>query len=144
MCINRKKSQHREQGATLLEMILTIVVLGAAVAGGIMLLLHAGVKSANLVYMKQSSYVAESMMRELIFVAQQSGDDDDGILAYNNAQLTGFELTGDPSLASYIIDIHVTPQSMGGIPAEQSFQVEIVVTDPHGHVQQMTQYIIVP
>lgn len=138
-------SSRRQNGFTLIELIIFIVVVGAGLAG-ILSVMNTVVKSsADPLVSKQTVAIAESMLQEVLLkdYANPTGgytgssralfDDVDDYNGYSSTSI--FDLTGTAvaSLAGYRIApaVVVTPVTMGGITVKR---VVVTVTGPQGAI----------
>lgn len=141
MCMNSR----REQGFTLIELIIFIVVVGAGLAG-ILSVMNTVVKSsADPVAAKQTVAIAESMLQEVLLkeYANPTGgytgtsralfDDVDDYNGYTTTGIVDLTGTAVAGLASYSIApaVAVTAVTLGGVTVKR---VVVTVTGPQGAI----------
>lgn len=150
----------RQRGISLIELVMFIVIVSAAVAGILVVMNEVAARSADPLVRKQALAVAESMLEE---IQLQSLDPASctGTLGANAARAgagcvddyKGYHTTGgildfannaSVGLGSYnITGVAVTPiASFGGTPiaAGSGVQITVTVTDPSGASIEATGY----
>lgn len=131
----------RQQGFTLIEMIMAIVVIGVGLAG-VLVAFNQGVKnSADPVLRKQLQAVAEELMEEVALkpyaatanttsgCARSTFND---IFDYNGYTTTGqvCDIDGNAiaALNGLSVAISVVGSALGGIPASAAAQITVTVS----------------
>ncbi|MCX7896701.1 MAG: type II secretion system GspH family protein [Rhodocyclaceae bacterium] len=125
MCI-----ESRQQGLTLVELIVFIVVLGAALAGVLLVFNQVTARSADPLVRKQMIAIAESLLEEIEARPYfcPNGATCDSVTPMNRANThavadyNGFDMTGIraidgasiPQLDAYKVSVTVTPQPLNG------------------------------
>ena len=141
-----------QRGASLIELVMYIVIVGTASAG-ILLAMNQS-NSADALPRLQAVEAANSLLEEIEsrdFVARAAhepvtqknrtayhivGDYDrfsgDGIYPYSDA--------AQPLLAGYRVSVSVNPQRWNGIDAEHAVKIDVTVSAPGGAVATATGY----
>ena len=124
-----------QRGFTLIELIISIVVIGAAVGGVMLLVANVAARSADPMVQTQAVYVAQSYLEEALLrpydgSADCAGSRDQwqGVLAYdciNDAMPTDQQGNGLPGLSAYRVTVSVTDSALGGAVTRR---VEVQVT----------------
>lgn len=135
----RRASQCR--GFTLIELIVSIVVLAIAVAGVVAALSAIAVRSANAMVSEQANSIASAYLNEVLqkpFGANdgQVGrpnldvvDDYAGLTNVGVQDQTGAAVAG---LGQFTVSVSVTPTALGAVVAGESREVDVTVTHPSG------------
>lgn len=136
------KQRFNANGFTLIEIIVTIVVLAIASTALLSLFSSTVATSANPVIQQQAISIAEAYLEE---VSLKSFDDPDGIAEanvraiyddvqdYNNLPDTVVRdqnNTPIPALSGYGVTVSVTGSALNTIPAADSLRIDITVTHP--------------
>ena len=141
-----------QRGASLIELVMYIVIVGTASAG-ILLAMNQS-NSADVLPRLQAVAAANSLLEEIEsrdFIARAAhepvtqrnraayhvvGDYErfsgDGIYAYSDASR--------PLLTGYRVSVSVSPQRWNGIDAEHAVKIDVTVTAPGGTVATATGY----
>jgi len=135
----------RSRGITLVELIVTIVVVGIAVASVLAVLSAAAVRSADIMVRQQSVLIAQSYLREILekpfgvdacypncnrtqmaAVGDYSGLSNSGVRDANDAAVG--------SLSGYKVNVTASYSALGAISAasRQAQLVTVTVTPPTG------------
>lgn len=145
-------SPARCRGATLVELIVTIVVIAAAVAGVIALTTATATRSADTLVQAQSVVIGESYLNEIL--QKPFGTDCgpctrlqmDKVGDYNGLLDVGVhDATGTPvtNLGNYNVQVTVANSALGAgpaVPAAQSELVTVTVTAPNGRSIALSGY----
>ena len=136
-------NRRRMAGVTLVELIVAIVIVGAALAGLVAAYNRASVASADPVITQQMLAIAESMMEEAMLKPFAGGDgtkgatrasyDEIGDYANYTAQaVTDADGLAIPGLGRYRVSVAVDPvaTALPGVPAAQARRINVTVT--HG------------
>jgi MSHA pilin protein MshD len=124
-----------QKGFTLIELIISIVVIGAAVGGVMLLVANVAARSVDPMIQTQAVYVAQSYLEEALLRPYDgsadcggSRDQWQGVLAYDciNAQIpTDQQGNGLPGLSAYRVTVSVSDSALGGAAARR---VEVLVS----------------
>jgi MSHA pilin protein MshD len=122
-------------GFTLIELIISIVVIGAAVGGVMLLVANVAARSVDPMIQTQAVYIAQSYLEEALLrpydgSADCAGSRDQwqGVLAYdciNTETPTDQQGNGLPGLSAYRVSMNVADAALGGVAARR---VEVQVT----------------
>ena len=141
MCMSKPKLR----GFTLIEVLIFIVVVSAAMAGILKVINTSVAASADPVVRKQALALAESLLEEILlksYANPQGGDTSTGtnrsafddVQQYNNygttAGMTDRFGTAIPALASYNYSPPVTVAASTDLTGVPSFKVTVTVTGP--------------
>jgi MSHA pilin protein MshD len=122
----RRCGVERQRGLTLIELIIAIVIIGAAVAGVLAVFVQATRGSADPLVRKQAMAVAESLLEEILAVHYTCPDSSCVAVTTANRTAThaladydGFTMTGIraldgtaiPQLAGYTASVAVAPDA---------------------------------
>ena len=129
------------RGFTLIELVVSIVVLSIAVAGVVAGLTAISVHSADAMVSQQASAIASAYMNEVL--QKPFGANDGQVLRPNldvvddYAGLTNAgvrDQTGAvvPGLAQFTVAVTVTPTALGLVPAGEAREVDVSVTHASG------------
>ena len=144
------KKSRSQIGVTLVELVVSIVIVGIA-AGGVLLVFHQTVRhSADPMVLHQAVAIGEAYMEEILL---KPFNDPDGIdpepnrplfddvvdydaLVNNGCLLPGqgaCDQDGAPiaGLEAYNIAVTVTNQALNGVPPPESLRVDVQVTGPN-------------
>ena len=143
----------RCRGATLVELIVTIVVIAAAVFGVIALTSATATRSADTMVEVQSVVIGEAYLNEILqkpFGIPDCGPctrtQMDNVADYNGLLDVGVhDATGTPvaNLGSYTVKATVANSALGAgpaVPAQQSELVTVTVTAPNGRSIALSGY----
>lgn len=135
----------RQQGMTLIELVLTIVVIGIAAAGLFTAMAAITNQSSDPLLRQQSLDIASAYLEEILLkdYADSSGSacpappgtrsqyqlvcDYAGLNDYGAHDADGIAIT---ALSGYEIGVTVTPQAWAGMGSADALYVEVTVTDP--------------
>ena len=145
-------SPARCRGATLVELIVTIVVIAAAVFGAIALTSATAARSADTMVEVQAVVIGEAYLNEILH--KPFGSDCgpctrlqmDKVGDYNGLVDAGVQdATGTPvaNLANYTVQVTVANSALGAgpaVPAAQSELVTVTVTAPNGRSIALSGY----
>jgi MSHA pilin protein MshD len=123
-----------QRGFTLIELIIAIVVIGAAVGGVMLLVANVAARSVDPMIQTQAVYVAQSYLEEALLrpydgPADCAGPRDQwqGVSAYDciNAQTpTDQQGNGLPGLSAYRVTVNVSDATLGGV-ATRRVEVQV-------------------
>ncbi|MGH7690806.1 MAG: type IV pilus modification PilV family protein [Gemmatimonadaceae bacterium] len=145
-------SPARCRGVTLVELIVTIVVIAAAVSGAIALTAATATRSADTMVQVQSVVIGESYLHEIL--QKPFGSDCtpctrtqmDKVADYNGLLDVGVrDATGTSvaNLSNYAVQVTVANSALGAgpaVPAAQSELVTVTVTSPNGRSIALSGY----
>lgn len=135
----------RQRGMTLIELVITIVILGIAAAALFSAMATMSSRSADPLLRQQSLDIAEAYLEEILLkdfadpsgvvcpaaaasrsqyqrVCDYAGLNDNGVRQADAAPIA--------ALAGYRVNVTVNPQAWAGLPAADVLYVEVTVTDP--------------
>lgn len=145
-------SPARCRGVTLVELIVTIVVIAAAVSGVIALTSATATRSADTMVQAQSVVIGEAYLNEIL--QKPFGSDCgpctrlqmDKVADYNGLLDVGVhDAAGSPvaNLGNYTVQVTVANSVLGAgpvVPAAQSELVTVTVTAPNGRTIALSGY----
>lgn len=136
----------RQRGMTLVELVITIVIIGIAAAALFSAMASITARSSDPLLRQQSLSLAEAYLEEVLLQAYldpatgtacpsppaQRGDYDNvcdyaGLTDAGARNARGEAIAG---LGAYTVAVSVAPQAWGGLPASDVFYIEVAVTDP--------------
>jgi MSHA pilin protein MshD len=129
------------RGFTLIELVVSIVVLSIAVAGVVAGLTAISVRSADAMVSQQANAIASAYMNEVL--QKPFGANDGQVLRANLDVVDDYaglsnagvrDQTGAvvPGLAQFTVTVAVTPAALGLVPAGEAREVDVSVTHPSG------------
>lgn len=136
-----------QAGMTLVELVITIVIIGIAAAALYSAMAAITGRSADPMLRQQSLAVAEAYLEEILLqpfvdssgaicpAPPSSRASFDNVCDYSSLNDNGArDARGQPiaALASYGVRVTVTPQAWAGLVANRTLYVEVTVTDPAG------------
>lgn len=145
----------RQAGMTLVELVITIVIVGIAAAALYSAMAAITGRSADPLLRQQSLAIAEAYLEEILlqpFVDSggalcpsppASRASYDNVCDYNGLNDNGArDARGQAitALASYRVQVAVTPQAWDVLPASDALLVQVTVTDPGGQVLRLDGY----
>ena len=131
----------RAAGFTLIELVVSILVLAIAVAGVLAELSAISLRSADAMVSEQETAIASAYLNEVLQkpfgvsdgqVLRQNLDVVDDYAGLTNVGVqdqTGAAVAG---LSQYTVTVSVAPGALGGVPAAQQREVDVTVTNPSG------------
>ena len=137
-----RKKPRSQIGITLVELVVSIAIVGIA-AGGVLLVFHQTVRhSADPMVLHQAVAIGEAYMEEILLKPFNDPDADgeptrpqfDDVDDYNGLTDVGArDQDNNPiaGLGAYTINVTVGNQPLNGVPAPQSLRVEVQVTGPN-------------
>ncbi len=144
---------HRQSGVTLIELIISIVVIAIAIGGVLGVLSQSAGRSADAMVMSQAVAVAEGYLEEITlrpFVDPDGVDgealrtDFDDVDDYNGLVDVGARDqfgNAPPALAGYTVTVTVTPSSaLASVPSADAERVDVRVTYAPSVVVALTGY----
>ncbi len=145
----------RQVGMTLVELVITIVIVGIAAAALYSAMAAIGGRSADPMLRQQSLAIAEAYLEEILLQpyldsggavcpappASRAGYDN--VCDYNGLNDNGArDARGQAitALANYRVQVAVTPQAWDVLAASDALLVKVTVTDPAGQVLRLDGY----
>lgn len=153
--------QRLQRGMTLIELVITIVILGIAAAAMFSAMAAISGRSADPMLRQQSLAIAEAYMEEITLqgfpantgcAANNNGAGRGGFddacdyngLFYGGAQpfspRSALSATPLAGLEAYRVKVGVAGQALNGIPAADALRILVTVTDPAGQELALTGY----
>jgi MSHA pilin protein MshD len=136
-----------QKGATLIELIMAIAIIGIAIFGVISVFRVTVNNSANPITKKQAVLISESLMEEILsksFTKPDGGytgpydsasrDKFDTVTDYNNVSISPMTSLGGTSISglnSYSATITTVNTALGSVASTDSILVTITVTGPN-------------
>lgn len=135
----------RQRGVTLVELVISIVVIGVAVAGVLAMYKQAVGRSADPMLQEQAVAIAEAYMEEITLKSfldpdtgtvcpahEASRANYDNVCDYKGLSDTGArdQSGGAPiaGLEQYNVQVSVSNVALNGVPSTQALQVDVQVT----------------
>jgi MSHA pilin protein MshD len=148
MYINHYKSIRAQSGFSLIELIVTIVILGIAVSAFMMIVSDSVSRSADPMLRTQASAIGHAYLEEVLSMPYNDPDgvggetraNFDDVMDYNGLSDTGArDINGNliAALAAYNITVAVTDANISG---QAMRRVQVNVTQPNGETVTMTGY----
>ena len=145
----------RQTGMTLVELVITIVIIGIAAAALFSAMAAITGRSADPMLRQQSLAIAESYLEEILLqpfldpsnavcpAPPASRASYDNVCDYNGVNDNGArDARGQAiaALAGYRVQVSVAPQAWAGLAATNALYVQVTVTDPAGQTLQLGSY----
>ncbi|WP_137974774.1 type II secretion system protein [Pseudomonas sp. F(2018)] len=145
----------RQAGMTLVELVITIVIVGIAAAALYSAQAAIVGRSADPLLHQQSLAIAEAYLEEILLqpfldpggsicpAAPASRASYDNVCDYNGLSDSGARNSLGQAIAglsSYSVRVAVTPQTWSGLPVNRTLYVEVTVTDPAGQLLRLGAY----
>ena len=136
-----RRSRLRARGVTLVELIVSIVVIGTALAGIMVVIVRNTSASADPLIWHQAVIVGEAYLEEILtknFTAngvEASRDLYDDVMDYNglnNSPPQDQNGNAIAALAGYTVTVVVTPEVLPGMTINDAWLVQVTVTMPTG------------
>lgn len=145
-----------QRGMTLIELVISIVIIGVASAGLFTALAAIGGRSADPLLRQQSLAIAEAYLEEILLqpfldpatgsqcpaapasraafdnVCDYAGLDDEGARSASGAVIA--------ALSGYRVQVSVEAQAWNGLPASDVLVIGVTVSDPAGQPLQLSGY----
>ena len=162
--MNRIRPPFNLRGVTLVELIVSIVVIGVAVGGVLAVMTRNTQSSADPMVQHQATAIAEAYLEEILTkeFADPGGPPEtratfDNVADYHNLVDNGCinttaacpalgdcacDQNGDPidGLDRYTVIVEVASEGLNGIPAVNAFRVTVTVTTPQGGAIPVSGY----
>jgi MSHA pilin protein MshD len=147
-------SRLRSTGVTLVELIISIVVIGVALAGVLLVIVRNTQASADPMIWHQAVAIAEAYLEEILTkeFADPGGPPIEGRATYDNvADYNGLtdngarDQTNTPiaGLEAYTVNVQVVAVAAGELPGvapADALRVQVTVTPPHGGAITISGY----
>lgn len=152
-------SRQNQQGVSLIELIMFMVIVSVALAGILMVMNQTTRGSADPLLRKQALAAAYSLLEEIelqdfspasaavtVAVSQVNRASAYHIISnYHGFSTSGIFAVNDPTSASAVLpnynaSVTVIPTAMSGIPAASAVQINVTVTAPQGLSVTATGY----
>ncbi|WP_082805244.1 type IV pilus modification PilV family protein [Pseudomonas sp. BMS12] len=145
----------RQAGMTLVELVITIVIVGIAAAALYSAMAAITGRSADPLLRQQSLAIAEAYLEEILLqpfldsggavcpAAPASRANFDNVCDYNGLNDNGArDARGQAiaALANYRVQVAVTQQAWAGLAASDALLVQVTVTDPAGQALRLDGY----
>lgn len=148
MCTSYYSSVRKQSGFSLIELIVTIVILGIAVSAFMMIVSDSVSRSADPMLRTQASAIGHAYLEEVLSMSYNDPDgiggetraNYDDVLDYNGLSDAGArDINGNPiaALSAYNITIAVSDAAISG---QTMRRVQVNVTQPNGETVTMTGY----
>ncbi len=140
--IGWRKRFRSQIGITLVELVVSIVIVGVA-ASGVLLVFHQTVsRSADPMVLHQAVAIGEAYMEEILLKPFNDPDADGEPLRPQFDDVNDYHLLTDVGardqdntpivgLGAYTISVLVTNQALNGVPVAESLRVDVQVTGPN-------------
>jgi len=138
-----------ESGLTLIELIISMVVISVALSGVLLLLNMTISHSSDPLVQHQALAIAESYLEEILLKPYsdpggptESGRPDfDDVADYHGLHDIGArdQFDNPVGLSAYTVDVAVTAATLGA-PAVNAWQVDVTVTHVHGFSMTLRGY----
>lgn len=145
-----------QTGMTLVELVISIVIIGIAAAALYSAMAAIGGRSADPLLRQQSLAIAEAYLEEILlqpFLDPASGSQcpspPASRAAYDNVcDYAGLADNGArdaqgqaiAALSAYRVQVQVTPQAWNGLSASDALRIDVTVTDPAGQPLLLSGY----
>ncbi len=145
----------RQAGMTLVELVISIVIVGIAASALYSAMAAIAGRSADPLLRQQSLMIAEAYLEEILLqpfldsggsvcpAAPSSRANYDNVCDYNGLDDKGArDASGQAitALASYRVQVQVAAQALGSVTASKALLVQVTVTDPVGHILRLDGY----
>jgi MSHA pilin protein MshD len=145
----------RQAGMTLVELVITIVIIGIAAAALFSAMAAITGRSADPMLRQQSLAVAEAYLEEILLqpfldptgavcpAAPAGRANFDNVCDYNGLNDNGARDARGQAIAAlggYRVQVAVTPQAWAGLASSNVLYVLLTVTDPAGQQLQLGGY----
>lgn len=145
----------RQAGMTLIELVISIVIIGIAAAALYSAMAAISGRSADPLLRQQSLSIAEAYLEEILL--QPFLDSSGAVCPAPPASRASFDNVCDyaglndngardargqaiAALANYRVQVAVTPQALDNLAANDALLVRVTVTDPAGQQLQLDGY----
>jgi len=139
----RRRPRARAAGVTLIELIVTLVIVGAALAGMVAVFASTTRASVDPVVVQQMQAIADNMMEEILLKPYAAGpnpgagangarigfDDVSDYDTYGTMGIQDVEGNAIAGLQRYQVAVTVRATTLTGIPTGQAKQITVTVTN---------------
>lgn len=138
----------RQRGVTLVELVVSIVVISVGLAGVLLAVNRNTVASADPMVRQQSVAIAEAYLEEVLTKEFAPGpgatratfDDVNDYNGLSDAGARDHTGTPIPGLEAYNVQVAVTPQALHDVAAADAVLVTVTVTGPLGSSVRLGGY----
>jgi len=143
------KRHTQQQGMTLIELVVSIVIISIAAISMLALLSSQASHSGDAMVQTQAVHIADAYLAEVLQqsyqpLANAAGrsnlNDVDDYKTWNDAVAKDRSGNPVPGLSAFSVSITVTPAALGAVPASQSKQVDVIVRHTSGTTVKMTGF----
>lgn len=146
-----RSSRKALAGATLIELIVSIVVIGVGLAGILVVIDRNTRASADPLLQHQAIAIAEAYLEEILTrpfsdpggPGPETRATYDNVSDYNGLNDAGARDQNDnpiPGLEQYNVAVAVTAQALNTVPAAESWLIQVTVTPPFGGAVVLSGY----
>jgi len=145
----RSATLANQSGLTLIELVISMVVISVALSGVLLLLNMTILHSSDPLVQHQALAIAESYLEEILLKQYsdpggpiESGRPDfDDVADYNGLHDVGVrdQFNSSVGLNDYTVDVVVAATTLG-VPAVNAWQVDVTVTHLHGFSMTLRGY----
>lgn len=145
------KVRQRNGGATLVELIVSIVIISIGLGGILLVMSKTTSTSADPLIQHQAAAIAEAYLEEIL--TKEFNDPDgtnvgetrltfDNVADYNGLIQVPTDQTNTaiPGLGAYVVNVTVANSALGGIAAANALLVTVTVTGPGGIRYDLSGY----
>lgn len=125
----------RTRGVTLVELIVSIVIIGVALSGVLMVFIRNTSASADPLIWHQATAIAEAYLEEALTKSFTVGpgatrDTYDDVLDYNFTDVGARDQTGTPisGLGGYTVQVQAAAEALTVVTASNAIRVQVTVT----------------
>ncbi|WP_312467343.1 prepilin-type N-terminal cleavage/methylation domain-containing protein [Stutzerimonas nitrititolerans] len=129
----------KQRGLTLVELVITIVIIGIAAAALFSAMASIAGRSADPMLRQQSLYIAEAYLETLLVVDL---DDNPPLIPADHDQPRGIDNVRIPELAGYRVTVVLDSSAELGPSGNQvdATRIDVSVKDPSGQTLTLTGY----
>lgn len=145
----RRRPRARDAGVTLIELIVALVIVGAALAGMVAVFASTTRASVDPVVVQQMQAIADNMMEEILLKPYAAGPNPgarangarigyDDVRDYDGYGTTGIQDVEGNAIAGlerYRVAVAVAAVQLTGMPANGALQITVTVTNTTPNAQ---------